>query len=194
MKSSLSTGEFAKYCGVGHRTVLRWIKVGYLDAFQLPGRGDNRIPVEECVRFMRENKIPVPKKLADAVTPPRILLVEDDPDMVKMIQRQLNEYEAVLEVASDGFRAGAELMKFRPHLLILDLKIPELDGMEVLKFVQDNDELKDTKVLVMSGAGPDQLDKAQMKGAHAILAKPFSPEDLIDSVEKLLSKHGLSLR
>lgn len=193
MKRSLSTGEFAKFCGVGHRTVLRWIKVGYLDAFQLPGRGDNRIPVEECVRFMRENKMPVPKKLGDAVTPPRILVVEDDPGMVKMIEQHLKEYDVSLHIASDGFRAGADLMKIRPHLLMLDLKIPQLDGFEVLKFVQENEDLKDTRVLIISGAGPDKMDKAKIKGADAVLRKPFRPEDLLKSVEKLLGKQGLSL-
>ncbi|MCF7853765.1 MAG: helix-turn-helix domain-containing protein [Candidatus Pacebacteria bacterium] len=56
MKRALSTGQFAKYCGVGHRTVLRWIKVGFIDAFQIPGRGDNRIPLEEALRFLEEHE------------------------------------------------------------------------------------------------------------------------------------------
>jgi len=185
-KRSLSTGEFAKYFGVGHRTVLRWIKEGYVNAFQLPGRGDNRIPLTEGVRFMRENNIPVPKELADAVQPLSILIVEDDEAVVGMIERHLDEYGFRFQAASDGFKAGVALMDFKPDLLILDLAIPEMDGFEVLKFVRETEELKKTKVLVVSGTGDGELDKARKAGANKVLAKPFEPKKLKKAVARLL--------
>jgi excisionase family DNA binding protein len=61
-KRTLTTGEIAQYCGVNFRTVIRWIKRGYLDAFQLPGRGDNRIEVEDFLVFLKKNNIPIPKE------------------------------------------------------------------------------------------------------------------------------------
>jgi len=62
-KQVLTTGEVAGYCGVNFRTVIRWIKRGYLTAFQLPGRGDNRVRVEDFVTFLEENRIPVPHEV-----------------------------------------------------------------------------------------------------------------------------------
>ena len=185
-KRSLSTGEFAKYFGVGHRTVLRWIKEGYLNAFQLPGRGDNRIPLTEGVRFMKENNIPVPKELEDAVSPLKVLIVEDDEAVVGMIERYLDEYSFSFQTASDGFKAGAMLMDFKPDLLILDLSIPEMDGFEVLKFVRETEVLKKTKVLVISGTGDGELEKARKAGANKVLGKPFKPQKIKKAVARLL--------
>ena len=62
-KQALTTGEVAKYCGVNFRTVIRWIERGHLDAYKLPGRGDNRIPVESFVDFLNNNNMPVPEEL-----------------------------------------------------------------------------------------------------------------------------------
>jgi len=186
MKRSLSTGEFAKYFGVGHRTVLRWIKQGYLRAFQLPGRGDNRIPIEEGVRFMRENNIPVPQEMIDAVSPLKVLIVEDEESVVGMIERCLDQYGFRFQTASDGLKAGAALMNFKPHLLILDLRIPELDGFKVLEFVKESEELKGTKVLVIAGLEKDKLEEAKKAGANSVLAKPFEPKELVKTVAELL--------
>ncbi len=63
-KQTLTTGEVAKYCGVNFRTVIRWIERGHLDAYKLPGRGDNRIPVESFINFLKKNNIPVPEELS----------------------------------------------------------------------------------------------------------------------------------
>lgn len=65
MKDALTTGDVAKYCGVNFRTIIRWIEKGYLDAYKLPGRGDNRIPVASFVAFLRSNNMPVPEEFKD---------------------------------------------------------------------------------------------------------------------------------
>lgn len=62
-KQVLTTGEAAKYCGVNFRTVIRWIDKGHLDAYKLPGRGDNRIPINSFVDFLRKNDMPVADEL-----------------------------------------------------------------------------------------------------------------------------------
>ncbi len=62
-KSALTTGEVARFCGVNFRTVIRWIERGHLEAYKLPGRGDNRIPVTDFVSFLEKNQMPVPEEL-----------------------------------------------------------------------------------------------------------------------------------
>ncbi len=62
-KDIFTTGDIAKYLGVNFRTVGRWIKKGYLKAFQLPGRGDNRVTREDFFEFLQEHGMPVPEEL-----------------------------------------------------------------------------------------------------------------------------------
>ena len=62
-KRTLTTGEIAQYCGVNFRTVIRWIKRGYLNAFQLPGRGDNRVEIGDFMAFLEKHNIPIPEEL-----------------------------------------------------------------------------------------------------------------------------------
>ncbi len=190
MKKSLSTGQLAKYCGVGHRTVLRWIKLGYLSAFQLPGRGDNRVPIEECVRFMQEHSIPIPDEMADAVTPVRILIVEDDEALADNMNRMLRRDGFETNVAYDGFQAGALLASFRPAVMLLDLRIPRLDGYEVLQFVREDPKLKDTKVVVISGLPEEDLEKARSAGADSTMRKPLNPTDVVKEVNRLLKRQS----
>lgn len=190
MKKSLSTGQLAKYCGVGHRTVLRWIKLGYLSAFQLPGRGDNRVPLEECVRFMQEHDIPIPDEMADAVKPARVLIVEDDQALAQNMQRILERDGFETSVAYDGFQAGALLANFRPNVMLLDLRIPRLNGYEVLQFVRDDPTLKDTKVIVISGLSEEDLAKAKRAGANSTMRKPLDPTAVVKEVNRLLKRES----
>ena len=74
-KEVLTTGEVARYCGVNFRTVIRWIKKGHLNSYQLPGRGDNRIPVNDFLSFLRENRIPVPVEYRECSK--TVIIVED---------------------------------------------------------------------------------------------------------------------
>ncbi|MAE34484.1 MAG: hypothetical protein CMH97_04380 [Oceanospirillaceae bacterium] len=94
-KQALTTGEVAKYCGVNFRTVIRWIERGHLDAYKLPGRGDNRIPVESFVDFLNNNNMPVPEEL-DSGGHKLVLLADVD--------------EVSTEIASCVRRAGWDLL------------------------------------------------------------------------------------
>ena len=63
-KQILTTGEIARYCGVNFRTVIRWIERGRLKAYQLPGRGDNRVTVEDFIDFLKVNSMPIPEEFS----------------------------------------------------------------------------------------------------------------------------------
>lgn len=70
---TLTTTQAAEYCGVHFRTVIRWINKGLLVAFKLPGRGDNRVLVQDLANFMLENDMPIPDDLLE-----RLADQEDD--------------------------------------------------------------------------------------------------------------------
>ena len=182
-RQTLTTGEIATYCGVNFRTVIRWIKRGYLKAYQLPGRGDNRVELEDFLRFLREHKMPIPEVLQEQAQ--RVLIVEDDLPMAKSIQRILHRRGFETTIASDGFRAGALLDAYSPTVITLDLKMPGLGGLDVIKFIRSTERLKGIKILVVSAMPQKDLDEAVKAGADGILEKPFNNKVLLETVSEL---------
>jgi excisionase family DNA binding protein len=181
---TLSTGEIAKLCDVNLRTVIRWIERGALKGFKLPGRGNNRVRVEDFLAFLVEHDIPIPAELQEDSR--KVLVVDDEPAIARALQRVLRKHGLVAEVAADGFQAGTKLMKDRPILVTLDLSMPGLSGYDVLSFVRETPEIASTKILVISALGGEALQKAIDLGADAILNKPFDNHELVEVINKLV--------
>ena len=184
-KDTLTTGEAAKWCGVSFRTVLRWIERGELAAYHLPGRCDARIRIEDFIVFMNKHGIPIPAELKRG-TIPRVLVVDDEPDVAKMIARVMTDEGYQVEVVHDGFSAGARLAAFNPDLITLDLKMAGLGGREVLQLIRGLECAATTRILVVSGVSPDELDRAVQAGADAALAKPVAAPALRAAARSLL--------
>lgn len=190
-KRHLTTGDIAELCGVNFRTVIRWIQNGLLKAYQLPGnRGDNRVQKRDFLEFLRDNRIPVPSEFQPYSR--RILVVEDDELMAKAIKRALERKEYEVMVAPGGFLAGAMAATFSPAVMTLDLKMPGLSGIDVLKAIRSDPELAGIKVVVVSAMPQKELDEALEAGADDILEKPFKNKDLIAKVSRLADAIPLS--
>jgi len=184
MADVLTSSEAAQLCGVSFRTVIRWVERGQLQAYKLPGRGDHRIPVADLRRFMRANGIPEPAELQTDM-PRRVLIAEDEPNMARAIKRVLKADGFETAVAGDGFRAGLLLHSYKPGLMTLDLRMPGIDGLAVLRSLRENPLPFACKVLVISADTADRLDQARALGADAVLAKPFTSEELLTAVRRL---------
>ena len=183
---TLSTGDIAKLCDVNLRTVIRWIERGSLKGFKLPGRGNNRVRIEDFMSFLIEHDIPIPAELQEDNN--KVLVVDDEPAIARAIQRVLRTHSLVANVAADGFQAGTMLMKERPLIVTLDLSMPGLSGYDVLSFVRETPEIAGTKILVISALGTDALQKALDLGADAVLNKPFENQELVDAINLLLGR------
>ncbi|MEO4046343.1 response regulator [Pseudomonas sp. CAU 1711] len=192
MSEVLTTRQVAHLCGVSFRTVIRWIERGLLQSYRLPGRGDYRVPLGELQRFMLENGIPNAAgsggEVGEALGARKVLITEDDPGMASAISRVLDRagYETV--VASDGFAAGAMLYRFQPAVMTLDLRMPGLDGLGVLRYLQRANLPFSLKVLVISADSEARQREALELGAHAVLAKPFENEALVAGVAALFAQ------
>jgi excisionase family DNA binding protein len=186
-KRVLTTGEVAKYCGVNFRTVIRWIERGHLRAYQLPGRGDNRVEIEDFIQFLRANKMPIPEDFEDQNI--RVLVIDYDSAMANAMSRVFKRKGYETLIAPDGFFAGALLGTFLPHVVTLDLSMPAISGREVLKFIRDCEALEKTRVLVVSALPLSDLEAAVEAGADDLLQKPFENEVLISKVQNLLHQH-----
>lgn len=183
MLDVLTTGEAAHICGVNFRTVMRWIDRGLLQAYRLPGRGDRRVLRDELHRFMLENGIP--DRSASNALPRRVLIADDEPAMARAIERVLHGAHFETAIAANGFEAGAMLPTFKPGVLTLDLRMPGVDGLDVLRFLQRTELGAPLKTLVVSADTETRLQEALALGAHGILRKPFSNDELTSAIEQL---------
>jgi excisionase family DNA binding protein len=183
-KQTLTTGDIAKYCGVNFRTVIRWIKRGHLKAFQLPGRGDNRVEHGDFLEFLKAHRMAIPEGF-DGGGHVKVLVVDDDQRMATSIRRALEAAGFETTPAYDGFHAGALMGSFAPDVITLDLEMPNLSGIEVIRFVRDSEHFRKVKILVVSALGRENLAEAVREGADDALTKPFSNDELVEKVRRL---------
>jgi two-component system, OmpR family, alkaline phosphatase synthesis response regulator PhoP len=123
------------------------------------------------------------------VTAQKILVVEDEPDIRKLVQYNLiQERFSVLE-AEDGEQALKLLQRETPNLVILDLMLPGLSGMELCKLLKQRSETAKLPILMLTAkAGEaDRIVGLEM-GADDYLAKPFSPREMVARVRAILRR------
>jgi len=123
--------------------------------------------------------------------PPQILLIEDEDRMRQVIAMQLSDLDLTILEASDGHQ-GLELLENQPvNLVITDLKLPKVSGMDVLAKVRETDS--EIPVIIITAYGSiENAVKAIRKGAFDYVTKPFKEETLRESVKKALKMSRLT--
>jgi excisionase family DNA binding protein len=182
-KDVLTTGEVARICKVAPRTVTKWFDSGQLHGYRIPGSKDRRIPITQLIRFMRANHLPLDGMLNFTKT--RILIVDDEAEIVDMLRDLLSQQSTYdVRVAHNGFEAGVAAEKFKPHVILLDINLGDIDGKQVCKIIRNNPELQMTKVLAMSGQLTDDEGKALLsQGFESYIKKPFTIQQVIQAIE-----------
>jgi excisionase family DNA binding protein len=186
VKDVLTTGEVAKICNVAPRTVSKWFDSGALRGYRIPGSKDRRIPVNQLIRFMKQHNMPLNGLMTGCT---RILIVDDEQDIVEVLEKILeDEAKYEVEVAKGGFAAGVIAEKFRPHVILLDMHLSDIDGREVAKQVKNNPDLQLTKVIAMSGKMVEDEAKGTLaQGFDGFLKKPFHVKQVIEAVEDAMA-------
>jgi CheY-like chemotaxis protein len=118
---------------------------------------------------------------------PRILVVDDDPDTLDIVQAYLESRGYEVATAADGTEALARLEEVRPALVLLDVMMPGIDGWEVARTIKNHPEFGDTRVVMLT-ARSDFTDKQRglRAGADDYIVKPMRLEDLGRKVERNL--------
>ena len=123
----------------------------------------------------------------DAVRGKHIVVVEDDPRTRTLISRVLSELGCVVTEVAEGRTAMGYLADHVPHLVCLDLMLPEVSGHAVCRFMRSTPALKDVPILVISARTlPEDLAYARDLGASAYMVKPFRIADLFAEITALL--------
>jgi len=118
----------------------------------------------------------------------KILVVDDEEVIREVLVRTLKlRPKYIVDEAPDGINACIKLGAFKPDLLILDIFMPEMNGLEVCRVIKSDPELSDLKVIITTGyPGHQLLDEVARLGFENILSKPFKIKNLIETVEKIL--------
>lgn len=186
LKTVYTTGEVAQICKVSQQTVIRCFDSGRLKGFRVPGSRFRRIPRDNLIQFMKDNNIPLDNLESGKK---RVLVVDDDEAIVEMLV-ELLERDGRFEVktASTGYDAGLLTHEFRPDLVILDFKLPDINGNVVCRTLRSNPAFEHVRVIVISGVvDRDEIDELLAAGADDFLQKPFQIDDLVGRMVRLLN-------
>jgi two-component system phosphate regulon response regulator PhoB len=121
----------------------------------------------------------------------RILVCDDEPDILDLVRLSLSEAGFAVETASCGQEAIDKLRRAAPDLAVLDLMLPDMSGTEVCRFVRTRPELADVLVLMLTAKG-EEVDRfvGFELGADDYVTKPFSPRELVLRVRALLRRRA----
>jgi DNA-binding NtrC family response regulator len=121
-----------------------------------------------------------------------VLAVDDEESFLELLQRVLEQEEYAVEKANDGISAINKLQTKTYDLVLCDLKMPRVDGVEVLKFVKEH--YLDTQVVMLTGVNDVGIAVECMKlGAFHYITKPYSAQELVAVIERALERKKLSI-
>lgn len=116
-----------------------------------------------------------------------VLVVEDDPGILRQIAFNLELHGYAVETAMTGLQALKQLMNRRPDLLITDVMMPEMDGNELVTSVRADAELSDLPIIMLTARSQDEdMVQGYQNGTDLYLTKPFNPAELVTFVKRIL--------
>lgn len=123
-----------------------------------------------------------------AGSPATVLICDDEPSLRELIRISLaGSYEFV--EADDGVESLELARRIRPDVVILDMMMPRMTGLEVLTAIRREKDLADTPVIVLT-AQPGTREQALAAGADVVMVKPFEPEEIAAAVEEVLAEQA----
>lgn len=180
-----TTGEIAGFCHVTINAVKKWIASGKLAAFRTPG-GHYRVNREDFIAFLDKYKLDIKEE----VFPDRkkVLIIDDETSVVEYIRGALESMAQgyIIETAGDGYEALIKVGDFKPELLILDIRMPNINGFEVCRRIKGDSATRQIKILAVTAYGKDDIEKIIQCGADFCLPKPIKLKDFQKNVLKLI--------
>jgi len=122
---------------------------------------------------------------------PHILIVEDSPTMRSLLSTSLEELGGTIKITqvASGFEALRVLPREQCDLIVTDINMPDINGLELVSFVKSNSSYRDIPLIIVSTESSERdRDKGLELGADAYLVKPFEPDALRDLVRELLDR------
>lgn len=193
-KHIYSPRDAAPICALDQDAFETHLKSGKIQSFQIPG-GHIRMTRADLISFMEAQGILVPPGMKDAPQPFRVLIVEDDPDLLEIFTELLHDEPHVeVRAENNGFTAGLQIAGWHPDVILLDFLMPRISGFEICSKLRSHSETRDIPVLALTALNADEDKKAIFEsGASDYLGKPFRSAELIQKVRALLGLDHVSL-
>lgn len=177
-KSYLSPADVAQILMVSPATIRLWASKGDLSAVSTPG-GHRRFLRHDIERFARDKNLTIQIPNDEIL---RILIVDDDVHVSNYLSRLFDRVESKTKTmtANNGYSAGRIVHYFQPHVVLLDLMMPELNGFDVCRQIKRDTATKATRVIAMTGFYTDEnVRRALDAGAECCIEKPFDRDKLL---------------
>ena len=177
----LTLGQAAKYLGVAQSTIRKWSDQGRVPAFYTPG-GHRRYRRGDLDVFLQRSG-------PSSGVGPTVLIVDDDEKLREYVRVNLEMEGYTVREAGSAEEGLSVLEETTPHLVLLDVMMPEVDGWEMLQRVQERHGIGTIPVIMFSGKVDERAaDEAASRGAQGFIGKPFNPQELIDQTKQLLPR------
>ena len=182
MKNLFTTGEAAEVCSISQQTIIRCFDAGKLDGFRVPGSRFRRIPRDSLLRFMKENGIPLDNLKNERAGRIKILIVDDDQEIVELMVDVLNrDGRFEVRTATSGYDAGLVTQQFMPDVIVLDYMLPDVNGNIVCQTIKRNPDYANIRIVIVSGVvNQDEIQGLLQAGAADFMKKPFDIAKLVD--------------
>jgi excisionase family DNA binding protein len=174
----LTLGQAAKYLGVAQSTIRKWSDQGLLPAFYTPG-GHRRFRRRDLDSFLT-------RSARSGRAGPVVLIVDDDPGVRHAVRASLEAEGYSVREAGNATEGLAALSEQPPDLILLDVQMPQVDGWEMLRQVQEQHGVGSIPVIMFSGRVEEAAEEAASRGAQGFVGKPFDPEQLVEQTKQLL--------
>ncbi len=182
--SLLTSYQVGALLQVNPSSINKWVKDGRIPAFRTPG-GHRRIRAADLVTFLVHHNMPIPRTLAGA-SKRRLLIVDDDPRQLEALGRLFkpNADRVEVSLASNGVDALVQIGSLRPHVAVIDVVMPNVDGIEVCRRLKANPETAAIRIVLTTGElTPDIVERAKAAGADAVTPKPLDVDVVLREVE-----------
>lgn len=172
------TSYAAKLLGLSVATVQSLVEKGEIEAWKTLG-GHRRIALQSINAYLAKNSPQLSRVDTDPKSRLRVLMVEDDEDTRELYRCQFEDWDLPVDCTwmPSALEAMMDIASMRPDLLITDLSMPGVDGIEMLKTLKRNVQLADMQIVVISGLPPDAIAARGGLPQHAhLLKKPVNFE------------------
>lgn len=180
MDQLYTTHDISRLLQVDPSTVSKWIDRGILMAFRTPG-GHRRVRSSDLRTFLIAHQMPVPEELGSQVV--RLLVVDDEKPVLDSMKRTFKPFSNQVELitTTSGIEALLLVSEQKPHGMLVDLNMPDIDGLEVCRRIRARKQLESVRLITMTARHTQEMVDASMKaGAVACLPKPVDAQQVVD--------------
>jgi excisionase family DNA binding protein len=187
----ISTKEAAKLLGVSQRTVQNWVDEGKLMSLRTGG-GHRRLNPDDVRNFLQTHHFPNTTTLSQAAVNKetsdseilRVLIVEDDCTLLRLCELQFAQFSIPhqLFMAVNAYQGLIMVGKYQPHLIFTDLRMPEIDGLKMIKKIIELPDMQQTKIVVITGLETREIMKmGSLPEGIMVLPKPI-PFNTVETI------------